>query len=104
MASPAGIPLHDRLANRRVAGPTAGGPRPGGRNGDYLVSGQRGQADEQALLHPIIVTHLRILVTPGLAKAGDPRAMAHSPFVFRWIHDRRELWEQFALIQTAGGI
>lgn len=51
----------------------------------------KGKRDEILRLHPIVVEHLRKIVSDH-------------PLVFRWSHDRRTLWAEFARIQRGAGI
>jgi len=51
----------------------------------------KGKRDDQIILHPIVVDHLRKIVDLD-------------PLVFYWPHHRRTLWEDFHRIQEAAGI
>jgi len=55
-------------------------------------------------LHPVVVEHLRPLVTPPPVKPGEKRQAPTHPFVFRWAHDERTLWAEFGRIQGEAGI
>lgn len=54
----------------------------------------KGGRDEKVPLHPLVVDHLRRIVS-----FGTPGNL-----VFYWPHRRRRLWDDFAKIQEAGGI
>jgi integrase len=64
----------------------------------------KGKRDERVPLHPAVCEHLRVLVTPPPVTAGERRPVDPSPLVFRWVHDRKLLWQEFRRIQAAVGI
>ena len=51
----------------------------------------KGKRDEMLPLHPVVVDHLRDLIS-------------EHPLVFRWCHDPRTLWVEFTRIQQKAGI
>lgn len=64
----------------------------------------KGGRDELVPLHPIVVEHLRVLLTPPPLSAGERRTVAPYHLVFRWAHDCNRLWKEFRRIQEAVGI
>ncbi len=51
----------------------------------------KGRRDELVRLHPVVVEHLKRIVT-------------FAPLVFTWNHHRRALWSEFERIQRRAGI
>ena len=51
----------------------------------------KGKRDQRVPLHPLVVEHLRKIVS-------------FSPMIFAWAHPRRDLFEEFHAIQKAAGV